>query len=147
MITDKQLMQIAWMVGESSTCDRGSVGAVIVREGRCIAWGYNGSPPGMTHCSENNHGWVGHGDVDVDKLGCRNATHAEANAIAFAARQGISTAYCALYVTHHPCLTCSRLIIASGITSVHFQVNHPRDQDEAKDLLLKCGITLFNSPL
>ena len=50
-------LDIALVLGSLSTCDRKHVGAVIVRDGRCVSWGYNGAPPGALHCSENNHGW------------------------------------------------------------------------------------------
>ena len=50
-------LRIANELGQLGTCDRKKVGAVIVHEGRCVSWGYNGAPPGMPHCDENNHGW------------------------------------------------------------------------------------------
>ena len=97
------------------TCERAKVGAVIVKEGRCISWGYNGAPPGLPHCDER-HGWP---EVeDVSWYGCKNAIHAEENAIAFAARQGISVAGATLYTTVAPCYGCAGLIIASGICEV-----------------------------
>jgi dCMP deaminase len=151
-------LQIAVDLATLGTCDRKQVGAVIVSNGRCISWGFNGAPPGAPHCDENGHGWgvVERGDEEKVTLremwprwseeahlneselarmpwdwkggtdylasirGCRNATHAEANAIAAAARQGISTVGSALYVTVSPCESCARLIIAAGITSVHY---------------------------
>jgi len=66
-MTNKDLvfLSIAGTLGDLGTCDRKQVGAVIVREGRCITWGYNGAPPGLPHCSENNHGW----GWDPDKWG------------------------------------------------------------------------------
>lgn len=123
-------MEVAETIAKLGTCERARVGAVLTRRGRAISWGYNGAPPGLPHCNENNHGW---GDREVDKsthpepplmlpaaevLGCNNATHAEANALAFAARQGISTDDCTLYVTYSPCASCARLIIAAGISRV-----------------------------
>jgi len=110
-------LAMAEMLGQLGTCDRKKVGAIIVRDGRCISWGYNGSLPGMPHCSENQHGYPEAMYVD-ERVGCRNVTHAEANAVAFAARQGISTDGGTLYVTVSPCETCARLIIASGIQRV-----------------------------
>lgn len=112
-------MEVAKTISQLGTCDRKQVGAVIVRNGRCITWGYNGAPPGMPHCSENNHGW---GTMrGNDSQGCRNAIHAEANALAFAARQGISVEGATLYVTISPCETCARLLIAAGIQSFHWE--------------------------
>lgn len=54
----------------------------------------------------------------VDRFGCRNATHAEANALAFAARYGIGVDGCTLYVSVAPCEVCARLLIAAGISRV-----------------------------
>jgi deoxycytidylate deaminase len=59
-------MKIALDLGELGTCDRKHVGAVIVRDGRCISWGYNGSPPGLPHCEDNNHGWGWDPDLWAD---------------------------------------------------------------------------------
>src|SRR5262245_14987500 len=98
-------LMIAHSLGGLSTCDRAAIGAVITRQGRCVSWGYNGAPPGLPHCDENRHGWqswyelhdTGKHNMEalypdkVKQYGCRNATHAEANAIAAAAREGIST--------------------------------------------------------
>jgi dCMP deaminase len=127
MIPDKvkveTFLMIAHTLGGLSTCDRAAIGAVITRQGRCIAWGYNGAPPGLPHCSQNNHGW----DTDLgvaSHTGCRNATHAEANAIAFSARQGTSTEHTTLYVTQSPCLNCARLIIAAGIAEVVYATEY-----------------------
>ena len=118
-------MQIAYVLAELGTCDRKHVGALIVRDGRCVSWGYNGAPSGAPHCSENNHGWNSNTDVEV--MGCRNATHAEANAIAFAARQGISTEGSELFVTVSPCDVCARLVIAAGIGAVYYAEAYRKD--------------------
>src|SRR5262245_45143527 len=114
-------MDIAQTLSTLGTCDRKQVGAVIVRDGRCISWGYNGAPPGAPHCNENNHGWYDAPHHDDKNLGCRNATHAEANALAFAAREGISTDRATLFVTVSPCDNCSRLLIAAGIKLVYYK--------------------------
>ena len=132
-------MDIACSLALLGTCDRKQVGAVIIRDGRCISWGYNGAPPGMPECGENGHGYNDEArrfymDNEIhnvthemwqrlvsdwaSKRGCKNATHAEANALAFAARQGISTEGATLFVTVSPCETCARLIIAAGIKEV-----------------------------
>ena len=125
-------MQIAYVLAELGTCDRKHVGALIVRDGRCVSWGYNGAPSGAPHCSENNHGWAPPGvelqfDQSPMNLGCKNATHAEANAIAFAARQGISTEGSELFVTVSPCDVCARLVIAAGIGAVYYAEAYRKD--------------------
>ena len=132
-LKDITFITIARNLAVLSTCPRKAVGALIVRDGRCISWGYNGAPPGQRHCDENFHGWQPNTATEVammeesfgidymDRLGCRNATHAEANALAFAAREGISTAGGTLYVTLSPCETCARLLIAAGIERLVFE--------------------------
>jgi dCMP deaminase len=126
-------LSMAEVLSELGTCDRAKVGAIIIMDGRCISWGYNGAPPGLPHCDETLHGWkdympetmlpsVKHKwlESQLNAHGCRATTHAEANALAFAARQGISTAGAALFTTVSPCETCAKSIIASGIKDVHF---------------------------
>lgn len=77
----------------------------------------------------------------MDRFGCKNATHAEANALAYAARQGISTDGCTLYVTVSPCDTCSRLLIAAGIRRV---VWHEEYRDPAGlNLLAEANVELL----
>lgn len=125
-------LTVANVIAGLGTCDRKQVGAVIVKDGRCISWGYNGAPPGAPHCHENNHGYSPFSG-NLLEAGCVNATHAEANAIAFAARQGISTDGAQLFVTVSPCAVCARLVIASGITDVHY-VEEYRDTTGIKIL-------------
>src|SRR5262245_12468907 len=142
-------LHVAETIGSLGTCDRAQVGAVIVQTGRCISWGYNGAPPGMPHCSENMHGYAEMfkhlGDAQaraaetaVIQSGCRNVTHAEANAVAFAARQGISTEGATLYVGVSPCEVCARLIIAAGIEEVVFAQRYRKD--EGILILLAAGV-------
>ena len=138
----RTFMAIAERLSWLCTCDRKSVGAVIIRNGRCISWGFNGAPPGLPHCSENDHGYSDlEGRIVQPRYsgdwGCRNATHAEANALAAAARQGISTDEATLYVTVSPCDTCSRLLIAAGIQRVFYQEEY-RDRRGIETLAAAC---------
>jgi dCMP deaminase len=130
-------MGIARQLSALGTCDRKQVGALIIRDGRCVSWGYNGAPPGLPHCGENNHGWP----IPTAE-GCRNATHAEANALAFAARQGISTDGGTLYVTVSPCDVCARLLVAAGIVEVFYQEQY-RDtsgMELLREALIPCTV-------
>lgn len=131
-------MGVAHQIAELGTCDRARVGAVIIRDGRCVSWGYNGAPPGLPHCVANNHGY----GYDVIAHGCRNATHAEANAVAFAARQGISTDGADLFVTVSPCDVCARLLIAAGISTVFYDEEY-RDP-AGRELLGEAGVQCLN---
>jgi len=146
---DRVFMLVALQIGELGTCDRKQVGAVITRNGRAISWGYNGAPPGLPHCSENDHGW--HDPIlppgmiaeKIKERGCRNATHAEANALAFAAREGISTDGATLYVTVSPCEACSQLLIAAGIRRVVWGEAYRDTSGTA--LLRKAGVLCFDA--
>jgi dCMP deaminase len=147
-------MAAAQAIASLGTCDRKQVGAVIVKDGRCISWGFNGAPPGVPHCDQNMHGWhetdwpiqggVSTPEWEARKLlevGCRNATHAEANTLAFAARQGISTDKGTLYVTVSPCDVCARLIIAAGISMVYYDEEY-RDPS-GRELLQSAGVGCY----
>lgn len=103
---DEMFSSVALSVAGRSTCNRGQVGAVLVQDRRPISIGYNGAPPGMKHCTE-----VGCDPVD----GCERTIHAEANAIAWAARAGIKVEGATMYSTHSPCRSCANLILAAGV--------------------------------
>jgi dCMP deaminase len=119
-------MAMAEDLAQLGTCPRKQVGALIVRGGRIISSGYNGAPPGMPHC-----------DHSVFEP-CDTATHAELNAVVFAARHGVSTAGGTLIVTLSPCVTCSRLTIAAGIKTVYYREEY-RD-GSGRDLLFAAGV-------
>lgn len=108
---DDMLMEMALVVSKRSTCNRLSVGAVISRGGRVLSTGYNGPASGLPHCTHTEKSGEG-GPT------CEQAIHAEANAIAWAARHGVSTYLSDLYITHMPCLKCAQLIINAGIVHV-----------------------------
>jgi dCMP deaminase len=106
---DELGIRLAVIYSTRGTCERAQVGAVISREGRAIASGYVGAPAGLPHCTD-----VG---CDIgDAGGCIRTVHAEANAIAYAARSGTSTEGATIYSTHAPCLDCAKLIINAGLT-------------------------------
>lgn len=130
------LMQVAELYAQRSSCNRGHVGAVLVRDGRIISAGYNGAPPGMAHCLD-----VGcdvpdcncehstprpeppdkHHEDCASLLGCQRTIHAEANAIVWSARMGVPTLDSAMYSTHSPCATCARLLVAAGICKLYYR--------------------------
>jgi dCMP deaminase len=115
------LMDVAAVVERQSTCDRNHVGAVIARDGRIISTGYNGAPAGMDHCehigSPALHQAVWHGKPPAS-MGCTIAIHAEANAIAYAARGSTSIEGGTIYTTLSPCFACAQLIVAAGLDRV-----------------------------
>ena len=121
-------MNIATEVATRSTCDRKHVGAVIVRSKNILSTGYNGSIKGLPHCDE-----VGHEMVDGH---CIRTTHAEANAIVQAAKNGVSIDNSEIFVTASPCYNCFKLIANSGIKVIYYRELY-RDQritDRAKEV-------------
>jgi dCMP deaminase len=127
---DEVLVRQAQIVAERSTCSRAHVGTIIAREGRTLASGYNGAPMGMPHCDHTcvcdqdypdyDHQLTDHQPTCPARPGCLYAVHAEANAVAFAARHGVATEGATLFTTMAPCLACSQLIINAGIVRVVF---------------------------
>jgi dCMP deaminase len=123
---DGMLISVAEIVRRRSTCLRGQVGVVIAQNGRIVATGYNGAPPGMPHCTDVGcdeltlyQEWPHEGYEKVE-LGCQRAIHAEANAIAWAARAGVSVSGGTMYSTHSPCQNCAMLIVSCGIATVQY---------------------------
>ncbi|WP_010094123.1 ComE operon protein 2 [Ornithinibacillus scapharcae] len=103
-----------------STCTRLMVGATIVRDKRIIAGGYNGSVTGSVHCIDD-------GCYVIDGH-CVRTVHAEANALLQCAKFGVPTENADVYVTHFPCLQCTKQLIQSGIKTVYYAEdykNHP----------------------
>lgn len=109
---DTTLLDMARVLAKRSTCARALVGVVIALDGRVLSTGYNGAPAGIKHCEH-----VGSSSPD-DATGCEVAVHAEANAIAFAAKHGVALAGSTLYTTLAPCLRCAQLIINTGVVRV-----------------------------
>lgn len=105
-------IRTAHLLAERGTCSRAQVGCVFVTpDQRHVASGYNGSPAGHPHCVHDNGG-------DMENGSCAKAVHAEANAIAWAARKGVAIEGCTAYVTHAPCATCLKLLLSAGIASI-----------------------------
>lgn len=128
---EEMLMAIAFTVAKRGTCERASVGAVIARAGRVISTGYVGAPPGEEHCFSVGCKLGNHN-------GCTRTVHAEANAIAYAARYGVATDGAEIFSTHSPCEPCAKSIASAGIIRVVYAVRY-RD-DAGLDLLQRIGI-------
>jgi dCMP deaminase len=118
---EEYFMDITHLVAKRSTCLRRHVGAVLVKDKKILATGYNGSPSGLEHC------------LDIgclrEKLSipsgerhelCRGL-HAEQNAIIQAAYHGVQIRGATLYCTNHPCIICSKMIINAGIQRIIYE--------------------------
>lgn len=106
-------MQIALLFATRSECKGRSVGCVITKDNRIISCGYNADVVGGKGCFED-------GCILDSNGSCLRSIHAEQNAIAFCARNGIVTDGAVLYTTVSPCISCAKLIVQSGIKTVYY---------------------------
>ena len=140
---DKRFMQLAETVATWSSCyqENRQIGAVIVKDNRIITTGYNGAPSGVVSCKE-----MGECLRRVMQIpsGTRHemcyAVHAEQNAIAQAAKLGISVEGATLYCTHQPCVICSKMMINSGIKRIVYRHGYP--DDFSLRLLQEAGVQI-----
>ena len=131
---DSYFLKIALAVSERSTCERALVGCVLVLEKRILTTGFNGSPSGQPHCDDVGHLMVeGH---------CVRTIHAETNAIIQAALHGVSSRGSTCYVTHFPCLNCTKVLINAGITRLVFSQDYRQDPI-ALEFLRTANIEVF----
>lgn len=121
-------MIMAKTIALRGTCLRAKVGAILVKDHRVISVGYNGALPGEDHCTS---------DRCSSDSPCLNTIHAEANAIYYAARAGISTIGSTIYCTHSPCRKCTEAIIQSGVTQVYYLKEY---RDTPFELYRECKI-------
>ncbi|WP_304545914.1 deoxycytidylate deaminase [Sulfurimonas microaerophilic] len=115
MISDQSFINIAVEIANASKCVSKQVGAVIVKDGRILSTGYNGTPAGYINCCEH---WENEYTSDHHEWSKTYEIHAEMNAIIWAARKGISIEGATIYVTLEPCSECSKNLIASGIKRI-----------------------------
>ena len=124
---DEYFMGLANQVAERTTCLRRGVGAIIVKDRRILATGYNGVPTGLAHCSETGCLRQQLGVPSGQRHEICRGLHAEQNAIIQAARVGCSVEGCTLYCTHQPCVICAKIIINAGIARVVYKEGYPDD--------------------
>ena len=115
MLNDENFINIAHELSTASKRVSKQVGAVIVKNGRILSTGYNGTPAGFTNCNEY---WDGKYTKEHHEWSKTYEIHAEMNAIIWAAREGISIDGATIYVTLEPCSQCSKNLIASGIKRI-----------------------------
>ena len=139
---DEYFMQIVDLVKTRSTCLRRQVGALIVKDKRILASGYNGAPSGVAHCAEVGclRQQLNIPSGERHEL-CR-AIHAEQNAIVQAAYSGTSVSGSTMYVSLQPCSLCAKLMINAGIKKLVFRGNYP--DELALSMLNEAGVELVN---
>ena len=112
---DEYFIKICLCTRERSPCERLKVGCLLVKENRIISQGYNGFLPGCPHKSiiRDNH---------------EQATvHAEQNAIADCAKRGVCCKDSIAYITHYPCIICTRILLASGVKKIYYLEDYKND--------------------
>ena len=135
---DSYFMEITKLVASRSSCLRRKVGAVLVKDKRILATGYNGAPTGMKHCEE-----VGclrerlHVPSGERHELCRGL-HAEQNAIIQAARQGTEIVGSTLYCTTAPCSLCAKMLINAGVVRIIYEGNYP--DERAMEFFQEAGV-------
>lgn len=135
---DEYFLGIAELVSKRSTCLRRNVGAVLVKDRRILATGYNGAPSSIDHCSKTG--------CIREKLKipsgerhelCRGL-HAEQNAFLQAALHGTSLKDASIYSTTQPCIICAKMIINAGIKEIVIKGDYPDKM--AKEFLRKARV-------
>ena len=124
---DEYFSKIVVATSERSPCERLHVGCLLVKENRIVSQGYNGFLPGCPHESivRDNH---------------EQATlHAEQNALMDCAKRGVSCDGCTAYITHYPCIICTRLLLAGGIKKIKY-VNDYKNDELVKKFTDQCDV-------
>ena len=133
-------MDIASLVATRSTCLRRAVGALIVKDKRILATGYNGAPTGVRHCID-----IGclRQELNVpsgEKHELCRGIHAEQNAIIQAALHGVSIKNADLFCTNHPCSICAKMIINAGIKTIYYRSDYADSM--SAEMLQEAGVEI-----
>jgi dCMP deaminase len=113
---DEYFKEIVQVTAKRSPCHRLQVGCVFVHNNRIVSQGYNGFLPGCDH-------------ISIVRDGHEQATvHAEQNCLADCAKRGVSSSECIAYITHYPCIICTRLLLASGIKEIKYIHDYKNDE-------------------
>jgi dCMP deaminase len=130
---DEYFMSITEMVAQRATCLRRKVGAILVRDKRIIATGYNGAPAKVSHCLDIGCLREQQGIPSGERHELCRGLHAEQNAIIQAALHGFSVEGATLYCTNMPCAICSKMLINARIEKIYYKEGYA---DSLSSLLL-----------
>lgn len=137
---DEYFIGIAELVKERSTCLRRKVGAVIVHNNRILTTGYNGAPPGSSHCEDIGCLREAMNIPSGERHELCRALHAEQNAVIQAAKYGICIEGGTIYTTTYPCVICSKILIASGIKRIVYRGGYP--DELSRKFLIESGMAV-----
>jgi dCMP deaminase len=137
---DEYFMEMAEVARKRSTCERRKVGAVIVKDNRLLATGYNGAPKGLRHCSEVGCMRANLNIPSGERHELCRGLHAEQNAIIQAAVFGVAIEGATIYTTLSPCILCTKMIINAGIKRIVMRDNY--NDKLSLELLEESGIVI-----
>ena len=137
---NEYFLKLVRIIAQRSTCRRRQVGALLIKDKRIIASGYNGAPSGMPHCLDIGclREQLKIPSGERQEL-CRGL-HAEMNAIIQAAIYGVSTKDSILYCTNYPCILCAKMLVQAKIKKLIFISDYP--DKEAKKVFEEAGIVV-----
>ena len=135
---DKYFMDLLEVIKTRSTCMRRQVAAIIVKDKQIISTGYNGAPKGIFHCDQVGCLREKLAIPSGEKHELCRGIHAEQNAIIQASMHGVSIEGTEIYITHSPCVLCSKMLINAGIKRITFKGDYP--DKLALDLLGEAGV-------
>ncbi|MFH1135939.1 MAG: cytidine/deoxycytidylate deaminase family protein [Pseudomonadota bacterium] len=138
---DQYFMKITDLVASRSTCLRRKVGAILVRDKRILATGYNGAPAGLPHCLDIGCLRQQENIPSGQRHELCRAIHAEQNAIIQAARHGVSVVGATLYCSAVPCIICTKMLINAGVECIHFREEYPDAMSQ--EMLAQAGVKLI----
>lgn len=138
-------MKTAFLLAEHSHCVSYHVGAVIVKDNRIISMGYNGTPPGTENC-DAHFNKSSFNRTDHTTWSNQNEIHAEMNALAFAAKNGLEVDGCDMYVTMSPCNHCLKNIVMSGIENIYYYHKYDKS-DLSPNIAAKIHIAQYAQTL
>jgi len=133
-------MEMAHVIASRSTCLRRSVGALLVRDKRILATGYNGAPSGLRHCEEVGCLREKMGIPSGKQVELCRGLHAEQNAIIQGALHGVSLKDSVLYCTTQPCVTCAKMLINAGVRRIVYEGDY--DDELAREMLQEARVEL-----
>jgi len=133
-------MDIATLVARRSTCLRRAVGAVVAKDNRVLATGYNGAPTNIAHCAEKGCLRAKFNVPSGERHELCRGLHAEQNAIIQAAYHGVSIRGSELFCTNLPCSICAKMIINAGIKKVCYGQGYPDEMSAG--MFAEAGVDL-----
>ncbi|MDI6790814.1 MAG: cytidine/deoxycytidylate deaminase family protein [Thermodesulfobacteriota bacterium] len=138
---EEYFMNITYLVAERSTCLRRKVGAVLVKDKRILATGYNGAPSGLKHCLDIGCLREEEGIPSGERHELCRGLHAEQNVIIQAAYHGISIADSTIFCTNLPCVICTKMLINAGVKYIFYREGYA--DTLSRDMLAEAGINLI----